>query len=287
MSDILDKVLITGSGGMVGSYVDFGIKTNRSSMDISDLKEVLGVFEKYKPRAVLHLAAETDVDMCERGPDHAYKVNSLGTYNLAAASKKYGAKLVYISTAAVFDGKKDGAYTENDEPNPQNYYGHSKYLGELAAMAFTKNYLIVRTSWMMGGGPEKDKKFVAKIIKQLKDPAVTEIKAITDHTGSPTYAKDLVAVVKSLIEKNEKGTVHLSNSGKTSRYGIAEYIINAMGSNIRLTPVGSDHFGSDAKRTKNEVLSSKIDKMRPWEDALGEYLNDEWKEYFHKNGQIL
>lgn len=284
MSIMQDKILVTGSGGMVGSYVDFGIKTDHRSMDVTDLKEVLNTFEKYKPRAVLHLAAETDVDRCERDPDYAYKVNSLGTYNLAVACKKYGAKLVYISTAGVFDGQKDGAYTEEDEPNPQNYYGHSKFLGELAVKGMLKDYLILRVCWMVGGGPDKDQKFVAKIIRQLLDKKTKEIKAITDQAGAPTFGKDLVRAAKILIEKDEKGIFHLANSGKTTRYGVAEFVVKFLGSDAKMVPVDSAYFGLDAKRTKNETLSSRVNLMRPWEEALGEYLADEWKDYFQKNG---
>ena len=102
----LDKVLITGSNGMAGSYVDFGIRTDRRSMDITDLKEVLSVCRRYKPEAIIHLAAETDVDRCERDPEYAYFVNGIGTYNVVQIAKELGIKLVYISTAGVFDGTK-------------------------------------------------------------------------------------------------------------------------------------------------------------------------------------
>lgn len=283
MSDILNKVLVTGSGGMAGSYVDFGIKTEHRSMDVSDLKEVLSMFEKHKPRAVLHLAAETDVDRCERDPDYAYKVNAIGTYNLAYASKKYGAKLVYISTAGVFDGEKAEPYSETDEPNPQNYYGHSKFLGELAVKGLLKDYLILRVCWMVGGGPAKDQKFVAKIIQQLLKKDTKEIKAVTDQMGTPTFAKDLIKAAKILIEKDEKGIFHLANGGKTTRYGVAEFVVKYLGAEVKMIPVDSASFGLDAKRTKNEALSSKVNLMRPWEEALEEYLSDEWKEYFKKN----
>jgi dTDP-4-dehydrorhamnose reductase len=105
------KVLITGAAGMVGSYFDFGIKTDRRSLDVTDFDQTLLFVKSHKPQAIIHLAVETDVDKCEREPRNAYLVNSAGAYHLALVSKKIGAKLVYISTAGVFDGEKDGPYT--------------------------------------------------------------------------------------------------------------------------------------------------------------------------------
>src|SRR3989344_596944 len=280
------KVLITGAGGMVVSYVDFGIKTDHRLLDVTDLKEVMDICAKYRPGAILHLAAETDVDRCERDPDYAYKVNSLSTYNLALAAKKYGAKLAYISTAGVFDGQKGGAYAEEDEPNPQNYYGHSKFLGELAVKSILKDYLILRVCWMMGGGPEKDQKFVAKIIRQLLNPEVKKIMAVKDQIGSPTFAKDLVRTAKILISENKRGIFHLGNKGVVSRYDVAKFIMDFFSSKKSIEPVKSSFFGLDAKRTKNEGLASCADLMRPWDDALKDYLNSEWEKYFYEHSKV-
>ncbi len=179
----LSKVLTTGAGGMVGSYIDFGIKTTRRDLDITDLNETVKVIKSHKPEAIIHLAAETDMERCERDPKHAYLINSIGTYNVAIAAKEIGAKLVYVSTIGVFGGDSSGAYCETSEPNPQNYYGRSKYLGELIVKGMLDDYIIARAGWMFGGGPLKDKKFVAKIIKQLKSK---EIKAVNDISSSPT-----------------------------------------------------------------------------------------------------
>lgn len=283
------KVLITGAGGMVGSYVDFGIQADRHFLDITDLKEVMDACAKYSPSAILHLAAETDVDRCERDPEYAYKVNGIGTYNLALAAKQIGAKLVYISTAGVFDGEKAGPYSESDEPNPQNYYGHSKFLGELAIQGILKDYLILRVCWMMGGGPEKDQKFAAKIIRQLLNQEVKKIMAVKDQIGSPTFAKDLIRAAKILISENKRGIFHLGNHGVASRYEVAKFIMDFFGSKKSLEQVESSFFGLDAKRTKNEGLASRVDLMRPWDEALKDYLNSEWtkKLYDQKNKNLI
>lgn len=268
-----NKVLITGAGGMVGSYVDFGIKTDHTSLDITDLNEVMKIVKHHRPQAIIHLASETDVDLCDHDQNHAYAVNSVGVYNIATAAADVGAKLVYVSTAAVFDGEKDGPYTEADKPNPKNFYGRSKYMGELIVRGMSEDYIIARACWMFGGGPHKDKKFVSKIIKQLDRP---EIKAVNDAYGSPTFGKDLVAAIKQLLADDAVGMFHLSNQGSCSRYDIAQFIIETLKPDIKLIPVGLDYFPG-AYRVKNEAMASKVTLMRPWQDALKEYLETEWK----------
>ncbi|MDI6717440.1 MAG: sugar nucleotide-binding protein, partial [Patescibacteria group bacterium] len=174
---------------------------------------------------------------------------------------------------------KEGPYTEDDEPNPQNYYGHSKFLGELAVKGMLDNFLILRVCWMIGGGPTKDQKFVAKIINQIKNPDIKEIKAVNDQIGSPTFGKDLIGAIKVLLEKDEKGIFHLSNTGINSRYDVAKFIIDTLRPEVNVIPVDSSYFNLDAKRTSNEGLVSKVNLMRPWREALREYLETEWKPF--------
>lgn len=273
----LAETLVTGSDGMLGSYVDFGIKTNRRSLDVTDLKEVRVVCEKYKPKAILHFAAETDVDRCERDPEYAYLVNSIGTYNIALVSAELGIKMVYISTNAVFDGSKKEPYNEEDKPHPTNFYGHSKLLGEFAVREFLNDYLILRVSWMMGGGPSKDQKFVSKIINQLKKDGVSRIDVVDDQFGALTYAKDLVGAIKILLNENKTGIFHLPNSGFSSRYGVAKEIVDILGLKARVNAVDSSFFSLDASRNGNDRLGSSLQIMRPWQVALKEYLELEWK----------
>jgi dTDP-4-dehydrorhamnose reductase len=273
-----DKILITGADGMVGSYVDFGIKTNRQSLDITTAKETLSVIEKYKPDAILHLAAMTDVDQCERDPSGAYLVNGIGAYHVALAARQCSAKMIYISTAGVFDGEKNGPYAEEDIPNPQNYYGYSKFLGEAVVRGVLEDHLIIRTCWMMGGGPAKDKKFVAKIIAQLAKPETKEINAVNDQIGSPSYAKDLVVAIKELIRQDAKGIYHLAGAASASRFDVAKKIVALVRPDVKVNPVPTSFFNLDAKRTVNEVLSSKVNLMRPWDEAVEDYVRTEWIE---------
>lgn len=272
------KVLVTGADGMVGSYVDFGIKTNRQSLDVTDLKATMAVVKRHKPEVILHLAADPDVDHCEHDPHSAYLVNSVGTYHISLAARQCGAKLIYVSTVGVFDGQKKDPYQEDDVPDPQNYYGHSKFLGELAVHGLLSDFLIIRTGWLMGGGPKKDRKFVGKIINQLMKPETREINAVSDQMTSPTFAKDFVAAIKELVRQDARGIYHLVNAGIASRYDVAKKIVDLVRPGVKVNPVPTSFFNLDAKRPVNEALSSKVKLMRPWGEALEDYVRAEWKE---------
>src|SRR3989344_2832978 len=179
----MERILITGGDGMIGSYIDFGLRTNHSTLDVTNLSNVMAVCKEHMPHTIMHLAAATDLVRCEQEPTYAYLANAVGTYHMALAARAVGPKLICVSTSGVFDGIKKGPYTEEDVPNPINVYGHSKYLSELAVRGMTDDFLIVRTSWVFGGGMTKDKKFVGKMLMQS---GAAEIRAVTDKHGSPT-----------------------------------------------------------------------------------------------------
>ena len=267
------KILITGADGMVGSYINFGVKTDIATLDITNEHAVKEAFEKYQPEVVIHMAAETDVDKCEKDPSHAYKINTLGTYFVAVFARKYNAKMVYISTSAVFDGKSQKPYYEDAVPNPQSVYARTKYLGEMIVKDIIPNYLIVRAGWMFGGGPKKDKKFVAKMIKQLDLP---EINVTNDVMGGLTFAKDLIEGIQNLLKENKTGTYHLVNKGLCSRYEIASEITKLLKPSVHIVPVSSDYF-ADAVIRGNETIASHTNTMRSWQEALKEYIATEWK----------
>lgn len=274
---ILDNVLITGANGMVGSYVDFGIKTDKRMLDVTDLEEVIKIIDKYKPATIIHLAAETDVDRCERDPSYAYAVNAIGTYNVSVAARNVGAKMVYISTSAVFDGLSKVPYNENDKPNPQYFYGHSKYVGEVLVKDISDNHIIARVCGVFGGGPKKDQKFVSKIINQIAQEGCKEIKVVNDSFVSPTFGKDLIEHLKYLIKKDERGIFHLSNKGVCTRYDMAVKIAEVLKSDVKIIPVGYEYFNLLAKRGYNESMTSlKFNLARSWQEALEEYLKKEW-----------
>jgi dTDP-4-dehydrorhamnose reductase len=272
--DLLETALITGADGMIGSYIDFGVHTNHRALDVTNLAEVMRVCTEHKPKLIIHLAAETDVDHCEHDETHAYNVNAVGTYNVATAAKKIGAKLVYISTSGVFDGAKSEPYTEEDAPAPQTVYGHSKYLGELAVQGLLEDYLILRIAWVFGGGPKRDQKFVAKILKQLDKP---EINVVSGKRGSPTYGKDLVAGMRRLVEEGKSGVYHMGNAGSPTRTDVVREIARITGSHAEVREVPPSFFGlRDANRPDNESMVSKVPYMRPWQEALADYIHTEW-----------
>lgn len=272
--DIFDLALITGADGMIGSYIDSGIRTNHRSLDVTNLAEVMKVCMHHKPKLVIHLAAETDVDYCEHDITHAYQVNAIGTYNMATAAKAVGAKLVYISTSGVFDGTKVEPYTEEDIPAPSHVYGHSKYLGELAVQGMLDDYLILRVCWVFGGGPSKDQKFIAKILQQVDQPV---IKVIGGKRGSPTYGKDLVVGIKRLVKEGKSGLYHMGNAGSPTRADTVKEIVRITASRAKVEEVDPSFFGAaNASRPNNESMVSMVPYMRPWQEALEEYIHEEW-----------
>ncbi|MFH1310133.1 MAG: SDR family oxidoreductase, partial [Candidatus Omnitrophota bacterium] len=196
------KILVTGAAGMLAAEVVPMLLTGGheviqtdinqripdiEALEVRDKAKVWDKIKKEKPDYVFHLAAETDVDLCEKDPDHAYIVNTLGTENIVVACKEFSSKLLYISTGAVFDGKK-GIYDEFDNVNPVNIYGRSKLEGEKIVQDMLTEYFIIRAGWMVGGW-DLDKKFVYKIVQQLKQ-GKKELVAVDDKKGTPTFTKD-------------------------------------------------------------------------------------------------
>lgn len=276
------RVLVTGAEGMLGSYVAAGIRTDRARMDIRDIEQVRAIFAEHRPMAVLHLAAATDLVRCQQDPAGTYLTNTVGTYHVALAAREYGAKLSIVSTSAVFDGKKEEPYTEADLPNPQTHYGHSKYIGELAAIGVLAETIVARTCWMFGGGPGKDHKFVANILKQLSQ---SRIQVISGKRGSPTYGKDFIEALLWLFAEDAQGVFHVGNTGAPTRTDIAREIVRITGSAAEVVETDAAAFEAQypgAGMRGNESIASHKLQLRPWQDALAEYLIEEWPDYIRK-----
>lgn len=271
------KVLTTGAGGMIGSYVDFGMRTDRAELDILDAQAVLQYVKKQAPNAILHLAGATDMARCENEPSYAYELNVCGTYNVARAAREVGATMVYASTSRVFKGDKEAAYAEDDFPEPDTHYGRTKHIGELITAAIVPRHIIARTSWVFGGGPERDNKFYGKVLKQLQSDQ-PEIVALNDVHGSPTYGKDYIAVIKGLLEKGESGVFHIANAGVATRYDLAFAMATQLRPDAKVRAVDRSHFASGATLPINESIDSKKVTLRPWQVALAEYIQNEWTE---------
>ncbi len=276
------NILITGAGGMLGGYANFGIHTTHESLDVQNIQSIRATCAEHRPSVIFHLAAATDLVECEKNPEKAYRANAVGTYNVALVAREVGAKLVYVSTSAVFDGKKIESYREDDIPNPQNHYGHSKYLGELAVTGLLSDYIIARTCWIFGGGPTKDHKFVANILKQLTKPSV---EIIGGKRGSPTYGKDFVEACLRLVEEGKRGIFHVGNEGAPTRVDIAREIVRIVGTPTEVIETDASVFekqypGTGA-RGNESIVSTKV-ILRPWREALREYIETEWSSVVQK-----
>ncbi|MEK7063294.1 MAG: NAD(P)-dependent oxidoreductase [Patescibacteria group bacterium] len=277
MSFDFSKVVTTGAAGMVGAYIDFGIRTDHHTLDILDSSAVMRFMREHRPSAIIHLAAATDTARCEGDPAYAYSLNGVGTLNVALAAAAVGATFVYVSTSRVFSGDKSGPYTESDEPDGTTVYGKSKRLGEVAASLVSPEHIIVRTSWVFGGGPGRDTKFYGTVLKKLLNKE--EVVALCDVEGSPTYGKDLVGAIKDILSGGERGVFHISNGAPATRAAIAELMADYVHCTVPIRAVQRDFFESGHLLPRNEAVSSKRVHLRPWQEALREYLEAEWKEY--------
>jgi dTDP-4-dehydrorhamnose reductase len=248
-------------------------------LDARDLSACERAFAEFRPNLVVHLAANTDLEHCEKHPDDAWATNALSTENIALMCQKSGARMVYVSTAGIFDGTKE-EYHDFDEPNPPGVYGRSKYYGEALVERRLTEYFVFRAGWMMGGGPRKDKKFINKIYRQLKAGS-RELFVVTDKWGTPTYTHDFAESMLRVIQTGYFGLYNQGCGGRANRYEIAKRFVELLGlaNEVRVTPVDSSHFEREyyAPRPRSEQLVNlkldlrKINYMRHWTVCLEEY----------------
>lgn len=280
------KVLITGAQGQlgkdlqdrfnaVGDYKVFSF--GHDELDITQPNRVQELITTIGPDIVIHAAANTDVDGCELEPDNAYRINALGSRNIAVASAKTGAKLVYISTDYVFDGKAQRPYTEFDATNPISVYGKSKLAGERYVAGLSDKYFIVRTSWLYG---QHGHNFVKTMLRLAKEK--NELAVVDDQIGSPTYTKDLARFIGNLVQTELYGIYHATNTGSCSWYKFARTIFDIAGLNhIKVRPISTSELGRPAPRPPYSVLDhycirlEGLTDLRSWEEALQEYLSNE------------
>jgi dTDP-4-dehydrorhamnose reductase len=278
------KLLITGAGGMLGSDLlplfaaahDL-TATDLATLDVRDAAAVRQAVRATGAEAVLHLAALTNVDQCEKEPAEAYRTNTLGTRNVALACQAAGIPLVYISTLSVFSGTKPEPYHEYDQPAPASAYSNAKYQGEVIVQSLLQRYYIVRAGWMFGGGME-DKKFVAKIIELARQRS--ELTVVDDKFGSPTYTQDLARFLLHLLPTGLYGLYHGVNSGPAvSRYELAQAILaDAAITTCTVKPVSSACFPLPAPRPRMEAginLAARLSGLTeppPWRESLRHYI---------------
>ena len=248
------KVLVTGAAGLLGGKLANVLSreyevvpTHRTQalhpdsmrMDVTDRDGVFRTLCEVRPDVVVHAAAETNVDKCETDRESAWKVNAAGTRNVAEACAKIGAKLIYISTDYVFDGKK-GLYTEDDEVNPINYYGLTKLKGEQFVRDLCEDYVITRTSVLYGWHSRK-LNFATWVVDSLRNGR--KISVVEDHHNSPTLADNLAEMILNIVKRGASGVYHTAGAEKIARYEFALKIAEALGLDRALiTPVRMRDF---------------------------------------------
>lgn len=261
------KFLVTGSTGLVGSQVvkdltessnqiyssynnskpEFGIPVQ---MDLTNFESITKVIENVKPDVIIHLAAMTDVDLCETQKDLALQINAKSTEIISKISAKQGSFLVYVSTDYVFDGKQ-GMKKETDIPNPINHYGRSKLEGENALQDMASSWCIARTSTPFGLHTKKS--FPLWVAENLQDKK--EISVITDQFTSPTYVPNLSKMIIEIATRQIAGIIHLAGSTRISRYEMAGLVAAKMGLDKNLLkPISIDNMNWKAKRPQDSSL---------------------------------
>ncbi len=295
------KIYMAGVGGMLGEAFyevfngDYILKctdkdVNSSWLSFCDFRDSTAYIKDVKdfaPDFLFHIGAHTSLEYCEDNIADAYLTNTISVETAVAIANDLNIPILYISTAGIFDGRKEH-YDDWDTPNPLGVYARSKYLGEKFVKENANKYYICRAGWMMGGGPNKDKKFVNKIVKQISAGA-NELNIVDDKLGTPTYTVDFASNVKYLIENNLYGLYNMVCQGATSRIEVAEEILKIFGrTNIKINKVDSLFFKKTyfAPRPDNERLINfrleilKANRMRNWKTALAEYLNKYYYSYF-------
>lgn len=280
------KILGTGLSGLVGSRVfellSLKYELEFSDEDITDKDSIQKRIENSNSSLVLHLAAKTDVDGCEKDKDKgkeadAWRINVLGTQNIVDSCVKSGKKLIYISTDFVFDGKKETGYTEKDSPSPINWYGKTKYEGELRVQDSNCDFLIARIAYPYRANYDQKSDFARGLIQKIRNGDALSM--ITDHVMTPTYIDDIVSALDVLIKKNESGVFHIVGDGGISPYDAALVICKIFEfdkSKISKTK-REDFFQGRAPRgfnlyLKNDKIKKLGIRMKSFEEGLREII---------------
>lgn len=254
------KVLVTGVKGQLGydvvkelekrGYQPIGV--DRDEMDLMDNTAIRSVIMNLKPEAIIHCAAHTAVDKAEEEVEVCYQINAESVKVIAECAKELDIKLIYISTDYVFDGTKEGEYTETDIPNPINVYGASKLKGEQYVQDLLEKYYIVRISWVFGVNGNNFIKTMRRLGEQLE-----ELNVIDDQVGSPTYTADLAPLLVDMMETEKYGIYHASNEGFCSWYEFAKEIFKQSGIHVKVNPITTDQYPTKAKRPMNSKMSKR------------------------------
>jgi dTDP-4-dehydrorhamnose reductase len=272
------RTTIFGASGLLGKALirewpgDSVTGLSSREADIRDANAVQKAVKETNPDWVVLAAAYTDVDGCESNRDLAFAVNRDGALNVARAAQASGARLLFLSSDYVFDGKKTSPYETGDRRNPQSVYGRTKAEAEIRLLVSNPDCCIVRTSWLFGIG---GKCFPDTILKLAASRPAIDV--VDDQRGSPTYAEDLARVIIQLCRKNAHGIVHATGAGDCTWFEFAQEIVRQAELPAMVRPVSSTQMARPAPRPAYSVLSpaslnSFGIEMPSWRDALQRYL---------------
>jgi dTDP-4-dehydrorhamnose reductase len=277
------KVLVTGASGTVGRAVrecclsrgDLVFPYDHLGLDVSNLDHVSQTLRQDLPDAVINCAAWTDVDGCETDHKRAFAANAVGPENLARASRELNLRLVTISTDYVFNGEKEGFYTQRDQPNPQSIYGASKLEGERGAQLAYARTIIVRTGFIFGSGGTN---FLSTIVKRARRGE--KLNAIADAYGTPTYSRDLAVRLRELAQLDLPGTFHVVNAGEGVSYEVFARAALDLGGcpSTNLESVAMSSLHRPAPRPRNSRLRCLLSEaigLTPlpfWKDSLKDFI---------------
>lgn len=281
------KVLVLGARGMLGQDLvpalqhaghevvsaDRTEAPGSLQIDITDLDQVRGVMADVRPEAIINSAAYTDVDGAEADQETAYRINALGTWNLALACQAGDIPLMYVSTDYVFDGAKGGGYDEYDATNPRSVYGRSKLAGEIHVQQLCPKHYIVRTAWLYGTG---GKNFVETMLRAGAERP--ELRVVNDQWGTPTSTVDLALTMVRLLASDRYGTYHATGEGACTWFDFAREILALAGIATPVHPQSTEELGRPAPRPAYSVLENRalrmggFPAMKPWQEALQDYM---------------
>ncbi|MHB1025827.1 MAG: dTDP-4-dehydrorhamnose reductase [Desulfobacteria bacterium] len=275
------RLLITGGLGLLGKEIarvfegSAGIRTtDREEWDVTDPAACRREIDGFRPDVVIHCAAYTAVDRAESEPALASLLNVEGTRNVASACREHGVLMVTFGTDYIFDGASSRPYREEDPANPLSVYGKTKWAAELALRDVGGDHLLVRTQWLFGPA---GKNFIRTILEKARQGEPLRI--ASDQVGCPTFSKDLASAVRNLLGAGARGTVHFSSEGETSWFDLARYVLERRGlPSALLSPAQTRELPYPAPRPAYGVLSKEKYRgitgisPRPWEEAVGDYL---------------
>ncbi len=277
------KVLVTGYNGQLGFDVIKELTSRHipckgvdmADFNITDIEATKEYIKNYAPDAVIHCAAYTAVDKAEDDSELCFKVNALGSENIAKICGEADIKMVYVSTDYVYGGMGEAPFEVTDETKPCNIYGESKLQGENAVKKYCTKHFIVRTSWVFGINGNN---FV-KTMLRLADTH-SDLNVVCDQIGSPTYTPDLSALLCDMIETEKYGTYHGTNEGYCSWAEFAEEIMKSGEKSTVIHPLTTKEYGAKANRPLNSRLSKKclddagFKRLPTWQNALDRYIKE-------------